>query len=378
MTFLSTFSHFDLLLIVATAALGAMYGATFFVDTVTILHRQIRVRSLRTFFLFFLAYFGLRLIFFAFIARVYDTHDAVFPTALFIVLGVYLFGVRVGAVVTVISLLFAGYYLYLPGYTSLFVISLAFSNLLTGIAALIVGVGLAEYTNNLQALNEQLNRLIRIKDRVSYILAHDIRNSLAVLRSQGDLLRGEGAAAPDISEAIDEETTRAAGMIDSVLYLAKIEGSGGAIPKEMFDIRSLGEHAVASFARLNPDRTFMYKHFGGPTEVLANRGAIDRIVTNLLGNSVKYSKPHTMIHLETMQEGRVWGVRVRDEGMGMDIKKVGRLFQPLTQSDAASPGIGLGLYIVKTLVELHSGVITVDSKQNVGTTITIEFPFESR
>lgn len=376
MTFLSTLTWVDLLLLLASVLSAALYGASFFKQPFGE-RTRIAVRSLRAAALFLFVYFGTRFVFFAVVVGRFHLQDTTFPSSLFVLLAVYLFGLRFGAAVLATALLLVGYYAYLPGYSLGFIVSSALSSLLSGTAALVLGEVLTRYRNTLSELNAQLRALVRARERVSYMLAHDMRNSLAILRLQSDLLDLPAADSSAVRATIASEAGKAVQVLESVLYLAKVS-SPGALQKETFDLGALCEEERASMVTLHADHVFVYVHEGEAVQVFANREAVRRIVANLLSNAVKYAPSGTTVRLTTASTESSWQLQVRDEGIGMDASHVERLFEPLTQGDAASPGIGLGLHIVKMLVELHGGSIAVDSVLGKGTTFTIIFPARPR
>ena len=105
---------------------------------------------------------------------------------------------------------------------------------------------------------------------------------------------------------------------------------------------------------------------------------IAQVVQNLVTNALKYSPAGSAVHVETRGEDDVVILTVRNQGTPILPDALGRLFEPMKRatsgSDSASRSIGLGLYIVKHIVDAHQGTIEVESDASTGTTFTVRLP----
>jgi signal transduction histidine kinase len=114
------------------------------------------------------------------------------------------------------------------------------------------------------------------------------------------------------------------------------------------------------------------------SHALADPVRISQIVTNLLSNASKYSWPGSVINVFCGLEGNKYIVKVADHGDGIDRTDISRVFTPFFRVDNADvrsiPGAGLGLTIVKSIVELHDGQIYIESEKEVGTTVSFTIP----
>ena len=115
---------------------------------------------------------------------------------------------------------------------------------------------------------------------------------------------------------------------------------------------------------------------GLPETIRADASALDQVLTNLLSNAVKYAPGEPDIQVEAYSDGGQVVIQVRDHGLGIDeddLAKLGeRFFRAKTSNGIAGTGIGLNL--VKTLVEMHDGSISIQSKQGKGSTFTVRLP----
>jgi signal transduction histidine kinase len=119
---------------------------------------------------------------------------------------------------------------------------------------------------------------------------------------------------------------------------------------------------------------------GQPVEVAADAGQLGQALTNVLNNAYKYSPGGGEIRLSLenrVQHGvRQVGIRVRDQGIGMTPAQQARVFERFYRADPSGPipGTGLGMSLVKEIVELHDGQVEIDSEPGAGTTVTLWLP----
>jgi len=113
-------------------------------------------------------------------------------------------------------------------------------------------------------------------------------------------------------------------------------------------------------------------------EILADRDSLVQIFTNLLDNAIKYTPNGGSVQVSLEEQNGTYQVRVTDNGIGISEEAQQHLFEPYRSGDKARPGqrggLGIGLYMVKHLVEAHGGSITVESEFNVGSTFTLTLP----
>ena len=107
---------------------------------------------------------------------------------------------------------------------------------------------------------------------------------------------------------------------------------------------------------------------------------IERAIVNLLSNAIKLSKEENEIFVNVLVEDEYVNIEIRDQGIGISDNNIGVIFERFVQVDKSftcmNEGSGIGLSIVKSIVELHNGVVEVDSKENEGSTFKIVLPNE--
>jgi PAS domain S-box-containing protein len=115
-----------------------------------------------------------------------------------------------------------------------------------------------------------------------------------------------------------------------------------------------------------------------PDIIQADLGSLDQIFTNLLSNAVKYAPNAPDIHVLVRSEGNHVTIQVRDHGIGIDAEDVSRIGERFFRANSATgmAGTGIGLNLVKTLVEMHGGTISIESQLDEGSTFTIRLPVD--
>jgi signal transduction histidine kinase len=116
---------------------------------------------------------------------------------------------------------------------------------------------------------------------------------------------------------------------------------------------------------------------GGECRIIGDPRLLERVVTNLMSNAVKYSPPNSAVLLKVWGDDSKAVITVKDEGAGMSKDEIQELFQPfqrLSRTGGLAEGTGLGLFSVKRIVEAHGGAIDVDSAPGAGTTVAVTLP----
>lgn len=224
----------------------------------------------------------------------------------------------------------------------------------------------------------------RMKSEFLTTAAHELRTPMVSVFGFTELLLNrpvpEGKRR-DVLETIHRQSSLLINMVNELLDLARIEARQGKdLHRERCALGGLIETAVRSMDGQDANRcvTTRIAHAGAGLMVDAEK--FHRALGNVLSNAYKYSPKGGEVLLETV-DGQVCGqpavgVRVRDHGIGMTESEVARVFERFYRADPSGniPGTGLGMSLVKEIVELHGGEVTVDSAPNLGTAVTMWWP----
>ncbi len=211
----------------------------------------------------------------------------------------------------------------------------------------------------------------RRKEEFLATLGHELRNPLAAIQTCAHLIQpGEVAAESlaEVREMIVRQSRLMARLIEDLLDLTRVSRGTLAVRKEPVELADVVARAVGHIRPLVQDRRHELTVAipEGSTVIQADPMRLEQVLANLLTNAAKYTDPGGRIELIAAPEGDDLVVRVRDTGIGLAPEALPGLFRLYTQLDAARErsrgGLGIGLALVKSLVELHGGTVSAQSE----------------
>ena len=231
----------------------------------------------------------------------------------------------------------------------------------------------------------RLEDLDRLKSDFVATVSHELKTPLTAIIGSAQTLARRRERMSEEQQAnlvtmIDRQGTRLLRLVEDVLTAARIESGMPRMRRELIDLRDLCEFVVESIRHsdIGVGREIVVHAEPDRPQVWGDVGAIQQIVSNLVENACKYSDAGSRVgvFITEMSDGAV--LQVADRGYGMSQEEISTIFDRFRQVDQSSTrsssGVGLGLYIVKSLVEAHNGTIEVDSHPGTGTTFSIKFP----
>lgn len=233
-------------------------------------------------------------------------------------------------------------------------------------------------------VEESLRELDRMKNDFIASATHELNTPLATIQGYAELLQDPENNFNDTQKAdfVNEiiESAQGLGQIVNDLFdLARFEqGRGIHLNKCQVDPNELVHKVVKNFAARRDKHLFslvLEEERGQKIEGDPMR--IHQVLENIVSNAVKYSAVNSTITICTSWDSSGIIISIGDEGIGMDVKQVARVFDKFFRadiSDSAARGLGLGMNIVKQIVDQHGGSITVASKPGRGTTVTLFLP----
>jgi signal transduction histidine kinase len=230
------------------------------------------------------------------------------------------------------------------------------------------------------ALRQQ--RLARQQMEFVAAVSHELRTPLAVIRSAADNLAdgvvGDGAQVRRYGSLIRSEGRRLSDMVERVMEYAGINATTTRARSEV-DLARLVTEAVAALSTEARDRDIRIETTIGNElrPILGDSDALRSAIQNVLGNAVKYSRNGSIVHLLVEAEGDRVRVVVRDQGLGIDADDLPHIFKPFFRGrqarDAQIRGTGVGLSVVRHVVDAHQGDVDVTSRVGGGTIVTVTF-----
>jgi heavy metal sensor kinase len=235
------------------------------------------------------------------------------------------------------------------------------------------------------AFNDTLARLAHSVGEMrqfSAALAHELRTPLAALRGEIELaLRGSGRE-PDVQAALAsqiEELDRLARLIDQILTLARAESGQIKLTFAPVDVGALAASLVEQLEPVAQARAIDLRcERNGTVIVNGDAGWLQRLLLNLLDNAIKFTREGGHVVLRVSREAGRAQIDVRDTGIGMPPEVTPHVFERFFQADPArssgNDGAGVGLSLVKWIVDRHEGTIAVHSRVGEGSTFTVRLP----
>jgi signal transduction histidine kinase len=229
----------------------------------------------------------------------------------------------------------------------------------------------------------ELRALDRLKGDFVAAASHELRTPLTNIVGYAHLLRGTGAAGdPEVEEAIgaiERQSGRLQRMISNLLRESHLEHGDTENAIFTFAFDDLVREVVADFH--GADARVVEELPSDLPLVACDRRRLEDVLTNLVDNALKYSLPETRVTIGGQVADDTLTFWVRDEGIGIAPEDLPRIFERFYQADQSATrsygGVGLGLHIVRGLVETMGGAIDVRSEPGAGSTFTVSIPLAS-
>jgi two-component system, sensor histidine kinase and response regulator len=246
---------------------------------------------------------------------------------------------------------------------------------------------LLEAHRQLEHKNVELEKLNQEKSRFLSLAAHDLRNPLNIIYTAADLISEElkdktSTETIEFLELIKRSSKFMRGLLKELLDVSVIDFGKPSIYLEPVDLTDLIRNNV-SLNRVIAAR----KQITVELNVIDNlpilnldRNKIEQVLNNLISNAIKYSYPQSKVTINTKVDGSNVIISVHDSGQGIPSNEMSRLFKPFprisVKGTSGESSTGLGLVIVRKIVEAHNGKVGVESQEKVGTTFYVSLPIQ--
>jgi len=211
-------------------------------------------------------------------------------------------------------------------------------------------------------------------------VAHDLRNPLAALKASA-WIPGDGLDALPPGqikrrfELVRRQVDRLEALTEDLLEVSRMDAGRLELRPAVHDLAELAAESIELHACVTPDhRLELESH--GPVPAVCDGARVARVLNNLVGNAVKYSPEGGLVRVRVRSDGEVALLEVEDQGPGIAPEEAGRLFEPFQRGSAhcLAPGVGMGLYVARRLVEAHGGTIGVTRSPLGGSLFRVALP----
>ena len=242
--------------------------------------------------------------------------------------------------------------------------------------------GIREIDDLLVSVNDlslQLQHQQKIRNRLSSDIAHEIRTPLTTLKGNIEaMIDGVWEISEERLYRCYEEVSRITRLIGEIDRINELESQESQLQKTTFDLTELAQQIVDNFQPMLVENKLNCSVSGDRVFISADRDKIHQVLTNLLANAIKFTPSGGRIDLYVSQSKGTTSFRIIDNGQGIPPEEVGQIFERFYMAEPSRNsklgGQGIGLSIVKGIVNAHQGTISVDSIYGKGTTFTINLP----
>jgi signal transduction histidine kinase len=235
---------------------------------------------------------------------------------------------------------------------------------------------------DMHTLEDELRR----KDEFIAMLAHELRNPLSALTTASRIFKLEGATNADKQHAADiigRQVQHVTRLVNDLLDVERIDHGKLQLDVQPVDLREVVTNTL-ELRRPDAERrqqSLTTQFAQDPVVVDADAVRLGQVVSNLIDNAVKYTPNAGHINVAVNADGREATIVVQDDGAGIPSERVNNIFEPFVQlsqsRNAARGGMGLGLALVRRLIELHGGTVDVTSAgQGCGSTFAVHLPLQ--
>jgi signal transduction histidine kinase len=237
-----------------------------------------------------------------------------------------------------------------------------------------------ELTRLFNAMLDRIEGLVTAMRGALDNVSHDMRTPLTRLRGTAEIAL---VSAPDLDryrEALAdcvEESDRVLVMLDTLMDISEAESGAMHLHRAPVRLDAVVARAVELYRDVADAKGIVLTaHAAGDIVVHADGTRLEQVAANLIDNAVKYTPAGGRVDVEVLAEGDSARLRVRDTGPGIRPDEVPRIWERLFRGDTsrAERGLGLGLSLVKAIVEAHGGTVEVESEPGRGSTFTISLP----
>jgi len=225
-------------------------------------------------------------------------------------------------------------------------------------------------------------RIDRMKSEFISTAAHELRTPLSSIVGYSELLISQsGHLTEEERKSLDYINRKAwnlSKIVDDLLDVSRIE-SGHALPleKTACDLNALLRQAVAAAGRLTGKHRIELQVADEPAVLAVDVGKIEQVLENIFGNAVKFSPQGGVIRVTGRDDADEYRIYVEDEGIGMTPEQVEKVFDKFYRADTSNTaveGTGLGMSIVRHIVDAHGGHVEIDSRVGQGTRVVVGLP----
>ncbi len=228
---------------------------------------------------------------------------------------------------------------------------------------------------------KELENKNEMQERFILNISHDLRSPLNVIMSANQMLEninGSVEKEKEYLKMLKRNSYKMLKLIENLIDITRLEKNYFNINKKNIEIVSFIESTIESIDRFAKQKnlTLVFDTNKEECVVAVDPQALDRICINLISNAIKFSDSESNIYIDLIIDFNYVKIKIEDNGIGIKDDEIDKIFNRFIQADGNKEhkGSGIGLDLVKSLVELHNGNVSVESKFGEGSIFTVMIP----
>lgn len=240
---------------------------------------------------------------------------------------------------------------------------------------------LQPFVEKIKKQNEKKHQLDKQKKQFTANVSHELKTPLTSIAGYAELIENGMVKEEDIkpfAHTIRKQALRLVTLAEDIIKLSQLEENDGQIVFEEVNLAELAEECISALEINARNRGVTLTLNAKETYIKGNKSLLEELLYNLCDNAIRYNKENGSVTVTISEQDGKGILSVADTGIGIPDKYKVRIFERFFRVDKSrskeTGGTGLGLAIVKHISQVHNATLTLDSRENEGTTITVIFP----
>lgn len=238
---------------------------------------------------------------------------------------------------------------------------------------------IAELTVSFNKMTDRIQEAFLFQQQFSGNVAHELRTPLTIMKTKIDVFeKRENHTSAEYKELIENQKNQLMRLSEIIQILLEITNTDNVQEKEHFLVSDMIENILLDFSNMTAQKNICIATDLQNVEIYGNVDLLYRAFSNLIQNSIRYNVKNGNIYISAKQKQHNTVIQICDTGIGISEENRQRIFEPFFRVDKSRSremgGAGLGLSIVKKIIEKHDGTITVSNNNPQGTCFTVELP----
>jgi signal transduction histidine kinase len=229
-------------------------------------------------------------------------------------------------------------------------------------------------------LYEEAQKAVEMRDLFMSVASHEIKSPLTVIKTYSQILHRK--AKDDLPlqrglELILSESDRLTSLLEELLQVEQVTTGEFKYEMQQHSLTEIVNQAINMFRITRPQYQIKVENSLNKSDnhVYADANKLIQAITNILSNAAKYSNKNSLITLNIMSQKETFSMRITDKGQGIAKKDLPKIFNAFYRGRRVkAKGLGIGLYLVKDIIDRHGGTVDIQSTVNKGTTVTVTLP----